>query len=114
MNIRIDGIKHFETNPISNPKTNPSKTQFSQVLAAQQNTALSDLKQDLKRISQDLQSGKISQEEASKNFTCLVVEKRNQLGLTPEQINNIQNTLAELMSTDPSFGPKLTRELKKL
>lgn len=112
--MRIDPSTQSQLSSVSVASVSNPKAQFNQVLASKQTTVVSDLKKDLKQVSLDLKSGKITQEQASKQFVNVVVEKRNQFNLTPASIQKIQNAVGELVSQDPTFVSKLQNELKRI
>ena len=112
--MRIDPSTQSALSSVSTPKLSAPKTQFNQVLASKQAGAVADLKQDLKQVSLDLKSGKITGEQASQQFVNLVVEKRNQYNLTAANLQKVQHAVGDLVSQDPAFASKLQNELKRI
>ncbi len=112
--MRIDPSTQSRLSSLSHPKgANPSH-QFQNILASKQSAAVSELKKDLHQVSIDLKSGKITGEQATQQFVDLVVQKRNELNLTPDSIKKIQTAVGDLVSQDPAFVSKLQSELKRI
>ncbi|MEI6805908.1 MAG: hypothetical protein WCK49_05315 [Myxococcaceae bacterium] len=112
--MRIDPSSQSQLTALSNPKTSVAGKQFQNILASKQSSAVSALKNDLKQVSIDLKSGKITGEQASKQFVDLVVQKRNELNLSPDSLKKIQSAVGDLVSQDPAFVSKLQNELKRI
>ena len=112
--MRIDHTSQSHLSSVSHPKGPRSSTQFQNILASKQSAVVSDLKKDLKQVSLDFKSGKITGEQASQQFVDLVVQKRNELKLSPDSLQKIQASIGDLVSQDPAFVSKLQNELKKI
>lgn len=95
------------------PQTSP-QVSFQSVLASKQKTAIADLKNDLKKVSMDLNAGKITKEQASQLFVNLVTEKRNEFNLSASSMKKVQMAVGDLVSQDPVFVSKLQNELKRI
>lgn len=112
MRIAPSTQSHFS--PLSNTQGAASGKPFQNILTSKQSAVVSELKKDLKQVSLDLKSGKITGEEASKQFAGLVIQKRNEFNLTPASIQKIQRAVGDLVAGDPAFVSKLQNELKKI
>jgi hypothetical protein len=112
--MRIAPSTQSQFAPLSNAQPTTSGQSFQNILASKQASAVSELKKDLKQVSLDLKSGKITGEEATKQFTHLVIQKRNEFNLTPASIQKIQHAVGDLVSQDPAFVSKLQTELKRI
>lgn len=112
--MRIDLSTQSQLSSLSNKTATPPQTQFNQVLASKQTTVISELKQDLKQVSLNLKSGKITEEQASKQFVNLVVEKGNKFNLTPENLQKIQNAVGDVVGDNPGFLSKLQNGLRRI
>ncbi|MBH1989419.1 MAG: hypothetical protein I8H75_06110 [Myxococcaceae bacterium] len=83
-------------------------------MKSQKAPMLQALKEDLQKLSQELKSGKISAEEASKQFVDLVIAKKNEFGLNAKDMKRVQSAVSEIVSQDPLFSIKLEKELKRI
>ncbi|MES2504554.1 MAG: hypothetical protein V4534_06715 [Myxococcota bacterium] len=90
------------------------KTSFQNVLAGGQSKSISSLKNDLKDVARELKAGKITEEQATKQFVDLVIAKRNELNLSPDSMKKIQTAVGDLVSGDQAFVSKLQNELKRI
>jgi hypothetical protein len=111
MNMRINPNVQSQLSSLSEPKTLGSKNTFHNILTSRQNSALNDLKTDLKQVSQDLRTGKISDEQASQQFVNLVLSKRNELNLSQQSLAKVQSAIGDLVSQDPNFMARLQKAL---
>ena len=112
--MRIAPSTQSQFSTLSNIQGPASNKAFQNILASKQASAVSELKKDLKQVSLDLKSGKITGEQASKQFVGLVVEKRNEFNLTPASLQKIEHAIGDLVSQDPAFVSKLQTELKRI
>lgn len=112
--MRIAPSTQSQFSTFSNVQGPASNKAFQNILASKQASAISELKKDLKQVSLDLKSGKITGEEATKQFASLVIQKRNEFNLTPASMQKIQHAIGDLVSQDPVFVSKLQTELKRI
>lgn len=112
--MRIDPSTQSRLTTLSNSKAPAASKQFKNILASKQSSAVSELKNDLRQVSVDLKSGKITGEQATKQFVDLVVQKRNELNLSADSLKKIQSAVGDLVSQDPAFVSKLQNELKRI
>ena len=104
--------------PLSAPKqTQAGGTNFHETLTAKAKStepSLSPWNQELGRLSQDMKTGKISQQEACQQFVELVVSKRMDLGRFSQNVKEIEQAVKNVLGQDPQFMPRLETQLKKL
>jgi hypothetical protein len=112
--MRIAPSTQSQFSSLSNTQSATSGQSFQNILASKQASAVSELKKDLKQVSLELKSGKITGEEASKQFVSLVIQKRNELNLSQDSMKKIEHAIGDLVSQDPVFVSKLQTELKKI
>jgi hypothetical protein len=112
MNMRINPNAQSQFYPPSESKAlGSTKTAFQNVLASKQADTLKELQSDLKQVSQDLKTGKISDEQASRQFVNLVISKRSELGLSQQNLAKVESAIGDLVSQDPNFMANLRKAL---
>lgn len=110
--MRINPNVQSQFYPSSESKSlGSSKTDFQSVLSSKQASPLKDLQSELKQVSLDLKSGKISDEQASRQFVNLVISKRAELGLSEQNLAKVQSAIGDLVSQDPNFMANLRKAL---
>ena len=112
--MRIDPSTQSAPSSVSTPNLSKSKTQFNQVLASKQAEAIVDLKKDLKQVSLDLRSGKITNEQASQQFVNLVIEKKHEFNLSQADLLKVQNAIGDQVNQNPNFVSNLQNALRKI
>jgi len=95
--------KQFE-NPISSGKAvqGPAATRASDIMA------------DVKLIAEQVKSGGMSKEEASRQFAALVIEKRHDLSDLGKNAEQVKEAIKNIAGDDPRFVAKLNAQLQQL
>lgn len=95
--------KQFE-NPISS----------NQPVQSAKAAPAADIMADVKLIADQVKSGTMSKEEATRQFAAVVMEKRHDLSDLGKSAEQVKEAIKNIVGDDPRFVSKLNAQLQQL
>ncbi len=100
-----DSKKTAEFDGVLSPSATPKATQTEKV---------SELMGGLQELAKGIKEGKVTKEEASRQFVGMVIQQQTHLKPHVKDVKKMETAVADAIEQDPFFVAKLETQLKKL